>query len=253
MELSSDHPPLEPRPISGWALARILDLDDAEPGLLSFTCRASPVRRQLVFLALAKMDHTRTGALPAEATITADSPVPVLSVSTMAQAMRTGRVRDLVTALCGSVPLGFRGALARLGDDPLPEPALYDSLFRLYADPANRRRAQALRHCERIDARLIRVVERVDDPLLLDPHVLKQLETPERARDLGEALAYFRQAAGADDTTLREALRAAPPYGLSKFLKQWIERVERLPSSPLDGQPDFVPLNTATLLLSKAK
>ncbi len=230
MELSADQPPHDPRPISGWALARILDLDDASPGFLSFACRASPLRRQLVFLALAKMENLHAGALQAGSnSTTADEPTPRYSVLATAQALRTGRVRDLVTALCGSVPVGFRGALARLGDDPLPEPALYDRLFRLYAKPTNRRRAQALRHCERIDARVIRVVESVDDPLLLDPHILKHLDTPERARDLGEALAYFRQAAGANDTTLREALRAAPPYRLSKFLKHWVERVEAYP------------------------
>jgi hypothetical protein len=48
-----------PRPISGWALAKLIVIDEHAPGALRRTMEFSAHRRQVIFSALAFLDLSR--------------------------------------------------------------------------------------------------------------------------------------------------------------------------------------------------
>ena len=77
----------------------------------------------------------------------------------IARALTGLRARQIAKGVYGTLPDGFLGLLARLGADPLPDPADYRLAFDLFNDPANKARAKLLRQVEgQIKPTKIRVV-----------------------------------------------------------------------------------------------
>src|SRR3954447_18804356 len=105
----------DPKPFSGWAMAKAAALDRAGArGLVADLLTASTLRRQAAFVVLA--------------TVPLDEPRPFLERlgepnASLGDVIRIRRARDLIAAAFktapDTVPAGFERALIRIGDDPL--------------------------------------------------------------------------------------------------------------------------------------
>ena len=175
---------------------------------------ASPLKRQAHFAAYAEMDFSQPGILAARLRDLAPALCdPDLDpVAQIARALTGLRARQIAQAVYGSVPDGFLGLLARLGGDPLPDPADYRLAFNLFNDPANKARAKLLRQIEgRISPTKIRVVAKLD-PLLLCKAVLDRVHDVERVEALHAALSLIRSLVpDATDDALRQSLAQVSP------------------------------------------
>jgi hypothetical protein len=119
MQPNSVTPIRRPRPITGWALSKLVECDAVHPSTLRLALTASPLRRQAIFLTLSHLHFTSPESLaarlyPAEAPASSD---PLWAIST---GLVTMRVRDLVQALHPGVA-GLMGALNRLATLKRPE------------------------------------------------------------------------------------------------------------------------------------
>src|SRR4051794_27111973 len=103
----------DPKPFSGWAMAKSATLDRAGArGLVADLLTAPTLRRQAAFVVLA--------------TVPLDEPGPFLArlgepSASLGDVIRCRRARDLIAAAFApaAVPTGFEGALIRIGDEPL--------------------------------------------------------------------------------------------------------------------------------------
>src|SRR4051794_15864288 len=111
----------DPKPFSGWAMAKAAALDWAGArGLVADLLTASTLRRQAAFVVLA--------------IVNLDEPRPFLerlgaANASLGDVIRFRRARDLIAAAFEitpeAVPAGFERALIRVGDDPLRREHLY--------------------------------------------------------------------------------------------------------------------------------
>src|SRR3954470_22146224 len=114
----------DPKPFSGWAMAKAAALDRAGArGLVADLLTASTLRRQAAFVVLA--------------TVPLNEPRPFLgrlgeANASLGDVIRLRRARDLIAAAFEitpeAVPAGFERALVRVGDDPLRRAHLYARL-----------------------------------------------------------------------------------------------------------------------------
>ena len=134
----------------GFPLETACKLDASFPGYLNRVLYASPLKRQAQFAAYAEIDFTQPGFLAARLRDLAPALCdPNLDpVAQIARALTSLRARQIMQGVYGGVPKGFLGLLARLGGDPLPDPADYRLAFSLFADPANKARAKVFGQIE---------------------------------------------------------------------------------------------------------
>src|SRR3954471_22350533 len=133
----------DPKPFSGWAMAKAAVLDRAGArGLVADLLTASTLRRQAAFVVLA--------------TVNLDEPGPFLGrlgepIASLGDVIRFRRARDLIAAAFAitpeAVPAGFERALIRVGDDPLRREHLYARLFAIISEEPHGPKAHALRYC----------------------------------------------------------------------------------------------------------
>src|SRR3954454_23026904 len=105
----------DPKPFSGWAMAKTAALDRAGArGLVADLLTASTLRRQAAFVVLA--------------TVPVHEPRPFLerlgeANTSLGDVIRVHRARDLIAAAFettpAAVPAAFERALIRMGDEPL--------------------------------------------------------------------------------------------------------------------------------------
>ncbi len=159
--IAHHHPRI--RPFSGWALEAAVALDQAHPGFLAKTLRASDLTRQVRFAALAAV-HFEPPSVISERFygISSSGTQPP---STDPMALIAQRLLDLppgqvLQAVFGSCPKGLLGLFARLGDSPIsPDRGVYRLAWSLYAEPQHRQRARLLMRTEGlITAAKLRVV-----------------------------------------------------------------------------------------------
>src|SRR5688500_2734429 len=143
-----------PRPIDGWALSGLIELDEARPGTLRFLLSASALRRQAFFITSSLLRNGVDEVASRLRPLCADQPQPS-PLAEVASVLATCRVRDIVRALYGDVE-GLVGALGRLGHDPL-HPLAYRSLVSLLSDPQHRARAMVLKQVEKTTPTMISV------------------------------------------------------------------------------------------------
>jgi hypothetical protein len=243
-----------PRPYTGWALTLGCRLEASLPGgfLLSMF-HMSVLKRQAIFSAMAGINWEAPEEAVARFRAVAPAEcVPSLDpLAQIARALVTSRARQIVCAIYGEVPEGFLGALARVGDQPLPK-GHYHLLHSLFSNPASRHKARALRHIGKIDIAALRVIQICDDPHLLSPAVIKLLAVRRHAEDFVATVRWLKGLDRVDGDALDGAIgRASCRRSLGRALQHCIERSETLPTQPVIDHPSYLVLSTVTLLREK--
>lgn len=230
------------RPLEGWALDALGELDRASPGLLLHTFGASPKWRQAVFLALALNvpANARDFLLLANGEHVADRPWLVIQAE-VAQALIAMSPKQIAEACLGEIPHGLAGCLAKLGSQPMRTADDYLLLVNLLTsvDPAMRVRAKTLVQLDRLDAGLLAAVLELDE-IALTPTILLRVCDGAEANRLNKRIAAIRLvSSAASDEALRQSLNDQPHnHG---FAQSWIAKADRPPvvHEPLDLHHDF--------------
>ena len=241
----------EPRPVSGWVLRSLCDLDASSPHTLAHVLTASMVKRQAVFAAMAEMgrDIQHVAAALARATgIECRDP--------LAQIARALKPQHVIEAVYGSVPDGLLGALRRIGSEPFSRPGLYADLFRLFAMPADQRRADLVRQTsgkvteERLEIALAL------DAALLHRRVFEGLAELADVERLNAAIALIRSTVStATVGDLRRSLAELPKDAdLESWAVSWLRKTDRpLAALPSLDDPDLIILGVADLAAAARK
>src|SRR3954470_15384263 len=197
----------DPKPFSGWAMAKAAALDRAGArGLVADLLTASTLRRQAAFVVLA--------------TVNLDEPRPFLARlgepnASLGDVIRFRRARDLIAAafetMPEAVPTGFERALIRIGDDPLRREPLSGRLFAIIAHEPHGPKAHALRYCGPVTSSTIEAVDLLE-PVLLDPEIVKSMHSPRRAHHANRVLCFIQQVCS---TATHETLHAAAPQAVA--------------------------------------
>ncbi|QFU15150.1 hypothetical protein [Microvirga thermotolerans] len=213
----------------------------------------SALKRQAIFACFAEADWENPGEIASR--LRAVAPAECVShfdpLAQIARSLATSRAREIVLATYGEVPDGLLGALARVGDEPLPAPN-YRLLFSFFADPNLRRKGRVLRHIGEIDVRVLQVIEVVDDAELLSPAIISLLASQHHALDFARTVRWLKGLDHVDNDALDEAIRgASTKRGLGRALQYWIERTEQLPDQPIIDDPEFQVLSNVSMLRAK--
>jgi hypothetical protein len=238
---------LRPRSFSGPLLNTAVKLDVHCPNFVSFVLCTSTLRRQAIFAALAALDRDHPESLAAR--LKSLFPTDHHSCRSPHQQiarvlMMASRAREIIQAVYGEVPDGLLGVLNRIGDDPLPDPSLYFTLFETFADPQYRVRRDVLRHSRGpITALHIRIIHRLD-PILVHVHMLTRLHSVSHAEDANAALGLIRRTvSSATEGALRQSIaNIGEKTDLATVLKRWFEKLDSPPAFPLipENDPDIV-------------
>ncbi|MFF8802360.1 MULTISPECIES: hypothetical protein [unclassified Methylobacterium] len=245
MELQIQRSHTIPRPFDGDHLAAACRLDAALPGYLAASFHSSALKRTAQFIACAETDFGQPHIMAAR--LAAISPTDISAADPLAKIAKgliSLRPAQIIKAVYGTVPLGLIGLLARIGHDPLRDPADYRLAFELFSRSEHRARAKLLGQIEgKITAKSLRIIARID-PVFLRPHVLERVRSETSLDALHEALALIRRLVpSATDATLMESLNHLSPRDrdLSKWIEGWLRKSERLlvtPPIPADD-PDL--------------
>jgi hypothetical protein len=226
----------------------VVELNGSVPGFLPFILSTSRLRRQAIFAAVPVLH--RLGAKVVAQRLCHLAPAASLDAQArIAHAFMTApRAREIVRATYGSVPVGFLGALKRIGDRPLSRSSLYRKLFDIFALREHRARARVLRQ----GSGAIRELQ-IDllghlDPRLLHPNVVCRIRSVDQAVTVSAALALVRKVVS---TATEEAVRTSLLHlgkdtDFATSISRWLDRMDQpshLPPITLD-HPDFRPLTT---------
>jgi hypothetical protein len=157
---------------------------------------------------------------------------------------------QVLRATYRSVPDALLGTLKRVGPDPFGRPELYRDLFRLFAEPEERERADLIRQ---FPGKLTE--ERLEVALALDSALLHQ-RVFERVPDLDDAEqanAAVRLIRATVSTATTAELRrsvAVLPQGveLSAWAASWLRKLDQpLAAPPTLSDPDLIVLGVADL------
>jgi hypothetical protein len=239
---------LHPRPVSGWPLQMLCDLDTASPHFLGHVLTASELKRQCVFAALAEMEQNAqapAGALGAASGVQCRDPLAQSALSLVLL-----KPAQVLRAIFNSVPYALLGTLKRVGPDPFSRLGLYRDLFRLFAEPEERERADLIRQ---FPGKLTE--ERLEIALALDTALLHQ-RVFERVADLDDAeqanaaVRLIRATVSTATTAeLRRSVAVLPQViGLSTWAASWLRRLDRpLAAPPALSDSDLTVLGVADL------
>jgi hypothetical protein len=239
---------LRPRSFSGPLLNTAVKLDVHCPNFVSFVLCTSTLRRQAIFATLAALDRDHPESLAAR--LKSLFPTDHHSCRSLHQQiarvlmMAPVRAREIIRAVYGEAPDGLLGVLNRIGDDPLPDPRLYFTLFDTFTDPQHRVRRDVLRHRRGpITALHIRTVHRLD-PVLVHEHILTRVHSVSQAEDVNAALALIRRTvSSATEEAIRQSIQnIGDKTDLATFLNRWLQKVDCPPAFPLipENDPDIV-------------
>ncbi|QDM16136.1 hypothetical protein FNL55_08970 [Tardiphaga sp. vice352] len=239
---------LQPRPVSGWPLRALCDFDTASPHFFGHVLTASDLKRQCVFSALAEIEQnarTLAGALGAASGVQGRDPL-----AQSARSLVLLKPAQVLRAIYNSVPDALLGTLKRVGPDPFSRLGLYRDLFRLFAEPEERERADLIRQ---FPGKLTE--ERLEIALALDSALLHQ-RVFERVADLDDAeqanaaVRLIRATVSTATTAeLRRSVAVLPQViGLSTWAASWLRRLDRpLAAPPALSDPDLTVLGVADL------
>src|SRR3954447_17710657 len=237
----------DPKPFSGWALAKAAGLDrTGARGLVADLLTASSLRRQAAFVVLA--------------TLPLDEPRPFLErlgepSALLGDVIRFRRARDLIAAAFEvapeAVPGGFARALIRIGDEPLRREHLYGRLFAIISQEPHGPKARALRYCGPITSAIVEAVDLLD-PALLDPEIVRHIHSPRRAHHANRVLRFIQEVCStATDEALHAAARqAVGGSGLERFARRWVARADVFPSPPFLARAGVTPLTSAAQMIA---
>ena len=141
--VSNSFTKLQPRPVSGWPLRLLFDLDAASPHFFAHVSTASVLKRQSIFAALVELQCNAGAvsvALGRASGVECSDPV-----ARSARSLVLLKPAQLLRAIYGSVPDGLLGTLTRVGPDAFSRPGLYRDLFCIFGEPEERERADLIR------------------------------------------------------------------------------------------------------------
>ena len=238
-----------PRAITApWALEPIASLG---PEFLHWTtCRASVVRRQVVFGLTAK------GWLAEPEGIIAQVAPELLphARSELSRLLMVGDLPPIIAAAFGACPEGYLSGLNRLGPDAFSEPGLHLDFHRLYSDRSLKDRRRVGQHLGRLTEDRLRMLIELDDALV-HGSVLRRDLPVERMREINAALRAVRSASTPnDEQAILAALReSGKQRGIDDLLKSWIRRC-RFPALPFaaDEEVGVFPIQDALELMSRS-
>ncbi|BCM86475.1 hypothetical protein mvi_49360 [Methylobacterium indicum] len=249
-----------PCPFGGTYLKIAVEIDKLCPGHLGVALHGSNLSRQVRFLTYAEIAAgdaaalaTRLGVAEVSSAIgNADD-----DQATVGRALTVLKPREIVEAIFKVVPDAFLGILKRLGPDPLPDPALYRELHRLFASriPADRARVRVLRQLPgTITPTQIAIVLALD-PVLLHPRFVSKVESLKEARELNAGFGYVRaHCSVATDDAIRQSVSSFPEKMIVEaFVRRWARRFDRLPF-PLElADASLVVLKTGAALVDAGR
>lgn len=225
-------------PLIGYATGSLVRLDAHAPGLISRVLTASPLSRQAIFSVIATrlliIEHN-------DAFGRVDDGDEV----NLAFVLRQGRAREILGYAFGEVPIGWLGALARLGGQPMQQPHSYVKLHSLFANPKHRTRAEALRHVGQIGEKTLSVLDALDDRWV-HGEALKRLPSVVAAKDFNRAVAFAQAVSSkaTDEAVAAAIARLEPDQRLSAVINRFVRRADRFPPHPVDGDDEIRPLTS---------
>lgn len=232
----------------GWGTDLLVDLDALAPGLISRVITAAPQRRQAIFSVLA----SRVVIAEHDAAMRREEDAD--ERFKLAHVLRGERARDILAFAFREVPDGWLGALERLGGRPLQTPRSYLRLQAVFARPANRKKAEALRYVGTITESMLRVVDALDERWL-HCEVLNRVESSVAAQDFNRAVAFAQSVCTrATDAAVVEAISRLPPHGsLANLVSRYVRRADRFPDHPLDHDDEVRPLASTRDIIEVAR
>lgn len=231
----------------GWATDSLVQLDRLAPGLLGRVLTASLKSRQAIFTVLS----TRLLIAREDKAL---GRVDDGDDANLAFVLREGRAREILSFAFGEVPLGWLGALERLGGQPLHSLSPYVKLHALFANPKHRKTAEALRHVGAITEKMLYVLDVLDDRWA-HAEALKRLPNAVAAKDFNQAVAFAQSVCSkATDEEIAAAIaRLAPTSPLSAVISRFVRRADRFPPHPVGGDDDIRPLTSARDFIEAAR
>jgi|GEM_PF-2315859 hypothetical protein len=230
---------------AGWALNRVLQIDDAAPGFVAHVCRARLTWRQTLWAALSVDADTNPAAV---LRLTGDpgslDQSPLNLRAEFGRAVLSVAPRDLSEIVFGSCPDGWLGSLRKLHGQPLDHPESYAALFGLLAssNPLDHERRAALLETGSLDESMICAVLSIRDPNLITPTIVQKMRGSEDVARFEAGVTLVRRLCSwAGDEDIRRAASQAPDRLGRSWLRAILAKADRpCPEHhPCDADPDL--------------
>ena len=232
----------------GWATGRLIEHDALAPGAIRRLLCSGPARRQAIYaLIAAELASERHEQITAFDDGDADIE--------RAEIIRDGGAREVLAELLGrESPDGLKGALERVGLNPLADPRLYAKLVELYIDPTARRATEALKYVGQIKPVMIRAID-ILPTCLIHHHVLTRLTSITDAHGIVEAVQFAKSvnSRATDEAILEAVSRMREEAKLEELLARFIRRADQPLAVPVPADEDVWPVRSAITLIGTAR
>lgn len=215
-------------PVSGWCLARVVDLDRYAPGIAGSFLRASNERRQVIAALLA----ARPAPSSAEAAVE------------LAKLASGARHSEMLEAAFTIVPSGLRGALARSG--PQPHSRSYYRILYDLLSAGSASLAGVIQQLDSLDMCRLRTARSLPADICT-VHLVKMISSARMATDVISLIDLLTRN-GIERKGLAEALRRVTiDTQLPDFWDRWSQKLS-FPPHPVNGTEDYVPITNGAEL-----
>jgi hypothetical protein len=216
------------KPIQGWALDTVVELDRHAAGFAGSYLRASHERRQVIAAYLASASN-----------LFDDIDVARNIAEYLCQADH----RAILRAAYGSVPTGFRGTLKRSGSQPHSK-QYYRKLHALLAAPPNSDLVRTLNQLPVLDMDRLRIVLRLPHEVCC-VNVVNAINSPQKARDIAMLIKLLIDH-GVEPQPLFDAVRKVETSKqLSSVWKRWVLMM-MFSEHPIPASDCYTPITKAS-------
>lgn len=232
----------------GWATGRLIEHDARAPGAIRRLLCSGPARRQAVYALIASELAAERHEQIARA-YKGDADIE------RSEIVRDGGAREVLAELLGREPPdGLKGALERVGLNPLIDPRLYAKLIELYTDPAARRPREALKYVGQIRPVMIRAID-ILPTCLLHHNVLTRLTSMTDAHGVVEAVQFAKSvnSRATDEVILEAVARMREEAKLEELIARFIRRADRPLAAPIPADEDVWPVQSVVTLVGTAR
>lgn len=214
--------------IGGWALQRLVELDEGHPGIAGHMLRASPERRQVLAAFFATARPYRE--------FDSDGEIGSFLIEASHDAV--------LQAAYGTVPNGLRAALGRAG--PIPHPRrFYRYLYALMA-PGRQDIGKIVSRLPTVDLERLRVLRLLPTDMRQD-NIIANIGGVADALDL-RAFVSLLTDYDVDRSALIDALASASSKGaLTNLARRWALKA-RLPAHPVPASNAYRPITNGDQL-----
>lgn len=209
-------------PIGGWALQRLVELDEVYPGVAGHMLRASPERRQVLaaFFATAR-PHCE---------FTSDGEIGSFLIEASHDA--------ILHAAFGTVPIGLRAALGRAG--PIPHPRRFYRYLYALMSPGRQAIGKIVSRLPTVDLERLRVLRLLPSDMRHD-NIIANIGGVADALDL-RAFVSLLTDYDVDRSALIDAFASASSKdALTNLARRWALKA-RLPKHPVPASNTYRPI-----------